>query len=95
MTEDNLRPGLLNKLHEIRGRCQGYQSDWVSENYKYTWDLLEDLDDDATLDFIGCLIDELDKLWPVPSEIYVCMQLEKAGKLRFTGNQHNPSWEWK
>lgn len=23
-----------------------------------------------------------------------CVVLEKAGYMRFTGNQHNPNWDW-
>ena len=29
-----------------------------------------------------------------PIDLNACLELENKGWLRFTGNQHNPSWEW-
>ena len=30
----------------------------------------------------------------VPIPIQDCVELEKGGYMRFSGNQHNESWEW-
>jgi len=29
-----------------------------------------------------------------PSNMMLCIKLEKLGYIRFTGNQHNPAWSW-
>lgn len=58
----------------------------IPEEYKqYSWEANQ-----GRIDYKRLLVDGIKS----PSDIHVCVQLEKLGYMRFTGNQHNPEWTW-